>query len=78
VGVGVDVGGGIERGAIAELRRGRESWLLATSTKLDPSTHVAAKTRVTTKANCRRLNLSNRSMVRFIINIAVLSVNKTP
>src|SRR3979409_920619 len=43
VGVGVGVGvGSVERGAIAELRRGRESWLLAV-TKLEPTRHIAAK-----------------------------------
>src|SRR6266576_891155 len=40
-GVGVGVGVGIEPGAIAELRRGRESWFLA-ATKLEPTKHIAA------------------------------------
>jgi hypothetical protein len=71
-GVGVGVGVGIERGAIAELRRGRESWLRA-ATRLEPTKHIAAKTSATTKASCcgfKLLNLNlNRSPVSFIINI---------
>lgn len=69
-GVGVGVAVGIERGAIAELRRGRESWLRA-ATKLEPTKHVTAKTSATTKATCFGLNLLNinRSFVRFIVNI---------
>jgi len=65
-GVGVGVGVGTERGAIAELRRGRESWFLAASTRLEPSAQIAAKTSAT-KANPGRLNLSNRSIFRFMI-----------
>jgi len=66
-GAGVGVGVGIERGAIAELRRGRESWLLAARTKPEPTTKVAATASATTKANRGRLNLRNRSIVRFIV-----------
>lgn len=68
-GSGVGVGVGIERGAIAELRRGRESWLFAARTKPEPTTHVAAKTSAATKVNCGRLNLPNRSIISLIINI---------
>ena len=71
-GAGVGVGVGIERGAIAELRRGRESWLLAARTKPEPTTKVAATASATTKANCGRFNLPNRSIVRFIINMTGL------
>ncbi len=73
VGVGVGVAAGTERGAIAELRRGREFWLLAVGTKVEPTKHVAAKTSATTKASCFGLSLLNfnlhRSLVRFIINM---------
>jgi hypothetical protein len=71
VAVGVGVGVGIERDAIAELRRGRESWLLAASTKLEPTKHMAAKTSATTNASCCGLSLLdiNRWLVRFIINL---------
>ncbi len=73
IGVGVGVGVGSERGAIAELRRGRESWLLAVSTKVEFTKQVAAKTSARTKASCLGLSLVNinlnRSLVRFIINI---------
>ena len=69
-GVGVGVAAGIDCGAIAELRRGREFWLLA-ATKLEPTMHVAAKTSATTKASWRARSLLkiNRWFVRFIINI---------
>jgi hypothetical protein len=70
-GVGVGVGVGSGRGAIAELRRGRESWFLAASTKLEPNAQIAAKTSVTTKANRGRLNVPNRSIVLFIINTEI-------
>jgi hypothetical protein len=75
MGVGVGVGVGTERGAIAELRRGRESWLLAARTKLEPATHVAAKTNAATQVNCGRGNLSKRSLVRFIINMSAIKFN---
>jgi len=74
-GVGVGVGVGIERGAIAELRRGRESWLLAARTKPEPTTKVAATASATTKANCGRFNLPNRSIVRFIIKYDWIKVS---
>jgi hypothetical protein len=70
-GVGVGVGVGTGRGAIAELRRGRESWFLAASTKLEPTAQIAAKISSTTKANLGRLNVPNRSIVLFIINTGI-------
>jgi len=68
VGVAVGVGVGMDRGAIAELRRGRESWVRAAKTKLAPTRQVAAKTKAKTKKNCRRLDILGRLLVRFIIN----------
>ena len=67
-GTGVGVAVGIDCGAMAELRRGRESWFLA-ATKLEPTKHMAAKTSATTKDSCRPLNLPNRWLVRFMINM---------
>src|SRR5207237_4836843 len=67
-GAGVGVAVGTDLGAMAELRRGRESCILAAETKLSPTTHVAAKTSAEIKIKRGRLKLPNRSLVRFIIN----------
>ncbi len=79
-GTGVGVGVGTERGAMAELRRGRASWFLA-ATKLEPTKQVNAKTSATTKVSCRSLSLRNInwSLVRFIgnVNWIKVSISKT-
>ena len=65
-------GVGVGRGAIAVLRRGRESWGLAAETRLEPVTKVVAKSSASAIRNLRFFKPPGEFLLSFINPIILI------